>query len=114
MIKMLGFAPVFMLLNGYWMLSNEQMFNNKWSWVPTDISMMKSDHTINFKDITYCYPIMIISLFSMILMTFKIFFNDKLMEWGFSSQSTEIEVDENLPAFLSTIKHDQGQVGIIH
>ena len=31
------------------------------------------------------------------------------MQWGFSSQGSEIQVDENLPPFFSTIKHDQGQ-----
>ena len=83
------------------------MFNNKWDWIDTTISYMKSEHSIEFRNITQSYPIMIISLASIILTIFKLFFNNYLSEWGFSSQKKEIEVDENLPPFFSTIIHDQ-------
>ena len=48
LIKMLAFSPLFMLLNGYWMLSNEQMFNNKESWIPTYLARMPAGHTLDF------------------------------------------------------------------
>jgi hypothetical protein len=35
-IGMLRFAPLLMLANGYWMLSNRQIFANMWDWVDRD------------------------------------------------------------------------------
>jgi hypothetical protein len=79
LIKMLAFSPLFMVLNGYWMLSNEQMFNNKWDWIPTYQAMMPSGHQINFNKIDYRSPILFIAIISVILTFFKMFFNKYLM-----------------------------------
>jgi len=31
---MMKWAPLIMLFNGYWMLSNKQIFDNGWSYMP--------------------------------------------------------------------------------
>ena len=36
-LEMLKFAPLIMLFNGYWMLSNQQIFNNKTSMIENTI-----------------------------------------------------------------------------
>jgi uncharacterized membrane protein YidH (DUF202 family) len=38
LLAMIKWAPLIMLFNGYWMLSNKQIFANKWSYVPNSLA----------------------------------------------------------------------------
>ena len=76
---MLAFSPLFMLLNGYWMLSNEQMFNNKWEWIPTYLARMPADHVVDFTKVDYSFPLLFMTTCSILLTFFRMFFNKYLM-----------------------------------
>jgi len=43
-IEIIKFSPLFLLFNGYWMLSNLQIFNNNWSYIMNLLEPMKSGH----------------------------------------------------------------------
>jgi len=40
----LKWSPILFLFNGYWMLSNRQIFENKWSFIENTADKMKSEH----------------------------------------------------------------------
>jgi hypothetical protein len=43
MISKCKYAPLLMMMNGYWMLSNPEIFENKWNYIPTILNThMKS------------------------------------------------------------------------
>lgn len=46
-ISALNFSPILLLFNGYWMLSNKQIFENKWFYIGVDGEPMKSGHSFN-------------------------------------------------------------------
>jgi hypothetical protein len=64
-------APLIMLFNGYWALSNEQIFNNRWSYVPNTIAgtTMKSGHFVTL-DINWASPVYIMALAAVFLVLF--------------------------------------------
>ena len=35
LISKCKYAPLLMMMNGYWMLSNPEIFENKWNYIPT-------------------------------------------------------------------------------
>jgi len=41
-VRMLRFAPLLFLCNGFWMLSNRQIFQNNWSYIQTSYDKMVS------------------------------------------------------------------------
>lgn len=45
-IRMLKWAPLLMLMNGYWMLSNNQIFKNEYYYVDQKSIPMKSGHFV--------------------------------------------------------------------
>lgn len=42
--KMLKYAPLFFIANGFWMLSNKQIFDNIWNYIATSNDTMLSNH----------------------------------------------------------------------
>lgn len=105
LISVMKWAPLIMLFNGYWMLSNEQIFNNGWSYVPNSLSTtnMKSGHFISFS-VNWASPMLIMALAAVFLVLFIMFCpNEIRMRLGFSLQEKEIQVDEDLPNFFDTI-----------
>jgi len=47
-IEMLKYAPILLLFNGYWMISNKQIYENVWSYIDKTTDTMKSDHFVYF------------------------------------------------------------------
>lgn len=43
-ISMLKFAPLFMLMNGFWMVDNQTIFNNQWNYIMRLTDFMRSSH----------------------------------------------------------------------
>lgn len=43
-LAILKVAPVFLVCNGFWMLSNRQIFENRWSYIMTEADGMKAQH----------------------------------------------------------------------
>jgi hypothetical protein len=91
------------LYNGYWMLSNRQIFQNTWSFINNTNEYMKSDHFFYF-GVNWAAPILLMSVAATFLILIQIIFKNYLMKWGFALQSKEIEVDEDLPNFFKTVK----------
>lgn len=102
-VAMMKFAPLLMIINGYWMLSNKQIFHNFHVYIKTDSELMKSTHLLYFSDMNHAYPMLIMCFMAAILTVFQMFFPDLLTKWGFSIKGKEILVDEDLPAFLDTV-----------
>jgi hypothetical protein len=48
MIALFLWSPLLLLFNGYWMLSNPEIFNNTWDYRESTISRMKSQHFFSF------------------------------------------------------------------
>lgn len=71
LISMMKWAPLMMLFNGYWMLSNVQIFNNNWSYVAnTDpTTHMVSDHFITFQ-VNWAIPLLLMALCGVFLVLF--------------------------------------------
>lgn len=83
-ISKVRFAPLFMIFNGYWMISNQQIFENKWFWQDSKTQGMKSGHymepslslpkmnsdtgKLDFKGVSHAAPIQLVAIVSVILL----------------------------------------------
>ena len=63
-ISALNFSPILLLFNGYWMISNKQIFENKWSYIQVDGEPMKSGHLLTSFHVDWATPILIMALAS--------------------------------------------------
>jgi len=115
MISLFYWSPLLMLFNGYWMLSNPEIFSNSYQYIPTTISGMKSSHYVNsvLNTVNWASPIALMAASAIFLIAMTKIFGDYLMQWGFSLQEKEIEVDENLPNFFEVIKLSQADEVVI-
>merc|ERR1712086_1056805 len=95
-----------MVFNGYWMLSNRQIFDNAFSYVDQKMDIMESGHLVAWQ-VDWAAPAFIVAIASLLILIITKVFREKLAEWGFSLQRVEIEVDENLPNFFNSIKLSQ-------
>lgn len=46
--KRVRFAPLLLVFNGWWMISNLQIFQNRWAWIDEKDQQMKSGHSFNY------------------------------------------------------------------
>ena len=60
-IGALNFSPILLLFNGYWMLSNRQIFENKWAYIQVDGEPMKSLHILTELHVTWAAPLLFIA-----------------------------------------------------
>eukprot|EP00355_Strombidium_rassoulzadegani_P007408 CAMPEP_0168620868 /NCGR_PEP_ID=MMETSP0449_2-20121227/7377_1 /TAXON_ID=1082188 /ORGANISM="Strombidium rassoulzadegani, Strain ras09" /LENGTH=1171 /DNA_ID=CAMNT_0008661923 /DNA_START=74 /DNA_END=3586 /DNA_ORIENTATION=+ len=102
-INMLKWAPILFLFNGYWMISNSQIFENRWSPVDSTIESMKSGHFVTFQ-VNWATPVLFMVACSIPLIAAQKIFAEQLVKWGFGMSSTEIAVDEDLPNFFKAVK----------
>lgn len=108
-LSMARFAPLLMLINGYWMLSNQQIFANVWSYKQHDLQPMFSSHKVWPISVTWATPLLYMVVTGLLLTIASVMFNNHLKAWGFSMQRTDIEVDEDLPNFWTAVKFSQAQ-----
>lgn len=100
-LSMLRYAPLLMLLNGYWMLSNKQIFRNVINYKDTSISLMSTSHTLGtINEVTQASPLLIVGLLA-IFIWFVTWLIGK--EINFFA-SFDLDVDENLPQFFKAVK----------
>jgi|TARA_B110000305_G_C19322254_1_gene579571 hypothetical protein len=105
---MLKYAPVFLLFNGYWMLSNQQIFKNTWSYVDEKTHTMLSGHIIaNASHIGPAFPLFFMAICATVLLIIKKVFAAYLQQWGFTMSKKNISVDEDLPNFFDAVKLSQ-------
>jgi hypothetical protein len=71
LISMMKWAPLMMLFNGYWMLSNVQIFANNWSYIPNTetTTHMKSNHFLTW-EVNWAIPMFLMSLAGVFLILF--------------------------------------------
>ena len=105
-IEMLYFSPLFLLINGYWMLSSPQIFDNAWTFITDSEHTMKSTHFLDFKP-GHASPMLYMAFSAVFIIAFTKIFKDYIGQWGFALQSKEIKVDEDLPQFFTTIRLGQ-------
>ena len=105
-IKMLKLAPIMLLFNGYWMISNRQIYENKWYYIGKTTDSMKSNHQVNF-EINWATPALFMGMAAIGILSIQKVFSKYLMKWGFTMASVEISVDEDLPNFFKSVKLTQ-------
>jgi len=106
MISLFLWSPLLMLFNGYWMLSNPEIFDNVYSYQDSTISGMRSKHFFSFQ-VNWASPIALMAASAIFLIIIKKIFAEQLMAWGYSLQAKKIEVDEGLPNFFDVIRLKQ-------
>ena len=107
-IRMLKYAPLFLVCNAYWMLSNPQIFENRWFYKDQKVhSMLSGHHVQDAAEICPASPLLLMSIGSLTLLGIKRIFYDRLQEWGFSMMPKNIIVDEHLPNFYKAVKLSQ-------
>lgn len=106
-IGMLKLAPLLLLCNGYWMLSNQQIFLNQWSFKRFEDETMRSGHYIIDLSINWAVPMKFIIICAVIVILIQVICSNHLQQWGFTMQRYSIAVDENLPNFFQALKFTQ-------
>lgn len=105
-LERLKFAPILMIFNGYWMLSNTQIFEGKWQFIEKAQDTMNSMHRFSF-DVNWATPIVFMCAAAITVYVVQKIFADHLQALGFAMTSKDIEVDEDLPNFFKTVKLSQ-------
>ena len=77
-ISALNFSPILLLFNGYWMISNKQIFENKWSYIQVDGEPMKSGHTLNHLEVDWSTPLLMMALASTFIIVAQIVLGELL------------------------------------
>jgi hypothetical protein len=102
-IGALNFSPILLLFNGYWMISNKQIFENKWNYIQVDGDPMKSSHLVNHFEVNWASPLLMMALCSSFIIVFQVLCHEFLQDWGFTMKGKDIIVDEDLPPFLEAV-----------
>lgn len=70
---LLKIAPIMLLVNGYWMLSNRMIYSNAWSYISVSDETMSSGHILQMEyDVNWASPIlvMVIASFAILFLQF--------------------------------------------
>ena len=104
-VRVLKFAPVMLLANGYWMLGQSQIFDGWVNQKATSLDFMPTGHTFAcLETVTQAAPLLLMAVAMLLIYLAQQFFKKTLKKYGFSFSSTKIEVDENLPNFYQSVK----------
>ena len=104
-IGMLRWAPILLLFNGYWMLDNQQMFQNVINLKDTTLSLMSTGHSLStIGSVSQASPLLLLGLAVLVIFFAQTFFGELLEKFGFGFSDTKIEVDENLPNFFAAVR----------
>jgi len=104
-IKILGYTPFIFLANGYWMLSNRQIFENIINQITHSSENMNSAHDFrSMLQLTTATPMLAISITILMIATLRTCCNEKMRKMGYDISSTTFEVQENLPNFYEAVK----------
>ena len=106
-VNMLKFAPLMLLVNCYWMITNRQMFENKWEWIQKTTERMKSEHLAEFNVTSWANPVLYMIFVGVVLQIMMKILVNYLQKLGWAMQSKEINVDEDLPNFFKCVKLSQ-------
>ena len=91
-------------MNGYWMLSNKQIFESELNSIDTVTSDMLTGHTLKtIFVLDHAFPMVVIAFVSLVLILFSKIFSTAMSKWGYVISKQEIVVDENLPNFFEAV-----------
>ena len=103
-LSMLAYSPVLLMMNGYWMLSNKQIFDSELNSLSTVTENMLTGHTFDTLFVLdHAFPLLVLSLSVLFLILFSKIFVESMRRWGFVISKREIVVDENLPNFFTAV-----------
>lgn len=102
-IRMLKWAPLLLLANGYWMISNEQIFNNVFEFISRKSDPMKSNHFFFFETPGHYLPILIMAFAHIALVIIMVVASEWMKRTGFTLGQVDIEIDEDLPSFFKSV-----------
>lgn len=107
-MEVLRYAPLFFLFNGYWMLSNLQIFQGEVQVRLTSDTLMNTGHTFSsIVSVNQSSPVIFIALMALFIFVMQKFFKKSLKKYGFGFSASKIEVDEDLPNFFNAIKQSE-------
>lgn len=103
-ISKIAWAPLLFLCNGYWMLSNPEIFENKWDYIQESVDSMKSQHFLLPLRVNWASPIEFLAFCAIFIILAQKILGSALSKFGYGMQRKEIEVDEDLPNFFECVK----------
>jgi len=104
-LNMVSFAPLFLLMNGFWFVDNKTIFSNVWFYRMKITENMKSGHYFNGFVVNQATPLLLFAVFSWVLRIITaIIPEEELARLGFSLNQEDISVDEDLPNFFEALK----------
>jgi len=104
-MTLLSYTPIMFLFNGYWMLSNRQMFANTVNQLTYSTEEMSSSHFWStLADLNQATPMLMIAVAFVVIIMMRVFAYELMSSWGFTISTNVIEVDENLPLFFKSVK----------
>ena len=104
-VGVLKFSPIMLLANGYWMLSQSQIFDGWVNIKATTLTFMPTGHDFSTLDtVSQATPLMLITGAMLAIFLAQQFFKKTLKRYGFGFSGSKIEVDENLPNFYKAVK----------
>lgn len=87
-LRMVSFAPMFLLMNGFWMVDNRIIFNNYWEYKMKVNDQMKSGHLFRGFVVNHATPILLFVVFSWATKIIMLVVpEDTLARCGFSMES---------------------------
>jgi hypothetical protein len=92
-----------MLLNGYWMVGNHQIFRNSWTYINVADDSMPSGHQPDFFSIKWNTPILLMA-FRAIYHLITLNCRKGSAAAAFGVDAKVLNVDEDLPNFFKSIK----------
>ena len=102
-LKTIKLAPFLFLANAFWMLGNRQIFFSEWYYKDKAGDVEKTKHYFTFLHQEHTDAILFVIGVSILFLLKEVIFADYLDKFGFSLQSQELEVDEDLPEFYKSL-----------
>ncbi len=99
-IGTLKWAPVFMMIFGYWIMGNNQIFNNYVSESVYKTDPITTDHKGYNIRLDVSLPLLIIGVIFFIFIFFNDFLMSLIQKCGFFKEEKEAEVDEKLGTYV--------------
>lgn len=104
-LSMVTFAPMFLLMNGFWLIDNKIIFDNHWEYRMRVNETMRSGHVFEGFVVNQATPLLLFVVFSWALhVIFAVVSEETLARFGFTLEKERISVDEDLPNFFEAIK----------
>lgn len=106
-LSFLKYAPLVLMFHAFWIMDNQQMFGNKWTYIDKTFKPMLSKHyftSLHFNQSTpLAYCIIFITIMILIM---KVIPFETLNRYGFGMYKKMIKVHEGLPKFKNAMQRE--------